>query len=97
MDGENFARGSILRVRMCNFLTYDDCEIFPGPRLNLVIGPNGSGKSSITHAICLACAGSADDIGKKFLLKVLCYFNLFNFGDSNRKSVRFIKVCKTWF
>eukprot|EP01042_Synura_sphagnicola_P016723 gene16723-21147_t len=57
-------RGSIRRVRMRNFLTYDDCEVFPGPKLNVVIGPNGSGKSSLTHAICLACVGSADDVGK---------------------------------
>lgn len=57
-------RGSIRRVRMRNFLTYDDCEVFPGPKLNVVIGPNGSGKSSLTHAICLACVGDTDDIGK---------------------------------
>jgi len=56
--------GSIYRVKMKNFLTYDECEVFPGPKLNVVIGPNGTGKSTMTHAICLACCGSAGDVGK---------------------------------
>jgi energy-coupling factor transporter ATP-binding protein EcfA2 len=56
--------GAIVRVRVKNFLTYDECEVFPGPKLNVVIGPNGSGKSTLTHAICLACCGSTGDIGK---------------------------------
>ncbi len=55
--------GSIIRVQVKNFLTYDECEVFPGPKLNVVIGPNGSGKSTLTHAICLACCGSTGDIG----------------------------------
>lgn len=59
-----YIRGSIIRVRMKNFLTYDDCEVTPGPKLNVVIGPNGTGKSAMTHAICLACGGSTGDIGK---------------------------------
>lgn len=42
---------------MHNFLTYDEVEVFPGPKLNVLLGPNGTGKSAITHAICLACAG----------------------------------------
>lgn len=44
-------------------MTNDDCEVFPGPRLNIVIGPNGTGKSTLTHAICLACCGTTGDIG----------------------------------
>ena len=59
-----FKPGSIFRVSMLNFLTYDECEVFPGPKLNVVIGPNGTGKSTLTHAICLACAGSTGDVGK---------------------------------
>eukprot|EP01031_Cornospumella_fuschlensis_P042804 gene42804-52305_t len=59
-----YIRGSIVRVRMKNFLTYDDCEVLPGPKLNVVIGPNGTGKSAMTHAICLACGGSTGDIGR---------------------------------
>ena len=52
---KGYARGSIIRCRMHNFLTYDDVEVFPGPKLNVLLGPNGTGKSAITHAICLAC------------------------------------------
>ena len=52
---KGYCRGSILRCRMRNFLTYDDAEVFPGPKLNVLLGPNGTGKSAITHAVCLAC------------------------------------------
>ena len=55
--------GSLVRVLMKNFLTYDDGEVFPGPRLNVILGPNGTGKSTITHAICLACGGSPTTVG----------------------------------
>ena len=59
-----FKKGSIIRVHMKNFLTYDYSMVFPGPRLNVILGPNGTGKSTITHAICLACAGSAATVGR---------------------------------
>jgi len=59
-----FRAGSIIRVRVKNFLTYDECEVFPGARLNIVIGPNGTGKSALTHAICLACGGNPGTIGR---------------------------------
>ncbi|KAJ1412511.1 hypothetical protein B484DRAFT_402263, partial [Ochromonadaceae sp. CCMP2298] len=59
-----FNPGSIVRIKMKNFLTYDECEIFPGPKLNVVLGPNGTGKSALTHAICLACVGSTGDVGR---------------------------------
>ena len=59
-----FRRGSVLRILLRNFLTFDDTEVFPGARLNVVLGPNGSGKSSITHAICLACGGSPAHVGR---------------------------------
>ena len=59
-----FKRGMLLRVKMKNFLTYDDCEVFPGPKLNVILGPNGTGKSTITHAVCLACAGTPATVGR---------------------------------
>ena len=34
-----FNNGSVIRVEMQNFLTFDKCEVFPGPRLNIVLGP----------------------------------------------------------
>ena len=49
---------------MVNFITYDEAEVFPGPRLNVVLGPNGTGKSTLTHAICLACAGKTSTVGR---------------------------------
>jgi hypothetical protein len=59
-----FTVGSVIRVSMKNFLTFDECEVFPGPRLNVVLGPNGTGKSSVTHAICLACGGAPKTVGR---------------------------------
>jgi chromosome segregation ATPase len=61
---KGFQVGSIVRVAMRNFLTYDDAIAFPGPQLNVVLGPNGSGKSALTHAICLACGGAPKSIGR---------------------------------
>ena len=43
LRNKGYRVGSIVRVKMINFLTYDDCEVFPGPRLNVILGPNGSG------------------------------------------------------
>ncbi|KAI4215610.1 MAG: hypothetical protein LQ351_002079, partial [Letrouitia transgressa] len=45
--------GSIVRVRLTNFVTYTAVEFSPGPSLNMVIGPNGTGKSTLVCAICL--------------------------------------------
>lgn len=33
-----YFKGSVIRVKMINFLTYDECEVFPGPRLNVILG-----------------------------------------------------------
>jgi chromosome segregation ATPase len=64
-----FKKGAILRVGMMNFLTYDECDVFPGPKLNIILGPNGTGKSTITHAICLACGGKPETLGRSTDLK----------------------------
>jgi chromosome segregation ATPase len=45
--------GSIVRVQLKNFVTYDFVEFRPGPYLNMILGPNGTGKSSIACALCL--------------------------------------------
>jgi hypothetical protein len=45
--------GSIVRVKLVNFVTYTSAEFHPGPSLNMVIGPNGTGKSTLVCAICL--------------------------------------------
>ena len=43
-----YKKGSILRVLMKNFLTYDACEVFPGPKLNL-------GKVHYLFMLCGVC------------------------------------------
>ena len=45
--------GTIVRIKLENFVTYTFVEVYPGPSLNMVIGPNGTGKSTIVCAICL--------------------------------------------
>ncbi|XP_053558489.1 structural maintenance of chromosomes protein 5 [Bombina bombina] len=59
-----FVEGSIVRIKMENFLTYDTCEVFPGPHLNMIVGANGTGKSSIVCALCLGLAGKTSFIGR---------------------------------
>uniref|UniRef100_A0A670ZYQ5 Structural maintenance of chromosomes protein 5 n=1 Tax=Pseudonaja textilis TaxID=8673 RepID=A0A670ZYQ5_PSETE len=44
--------------------TYDNCVVFPGPHLNMIVGANGTGKSSIVCAICLGLAGKPSFIGR---------------------------------
>ncbi|KAF7312005.1 Purine nucleoside phosphorylase [Mycena indigotica] len=52
-DVDGYIPGSIVRIKLHNFVTYDDVEFCPGPHLNMIFGPNGTGKSSIACAICL--------------------------------------------
>ncbi|KAJ6669575.1 hypothetical protein lerEdw1_000124 [Lerista edwardsae] len=59
-----FVEGSIVRIAMENFLTYDSCEVYPGSNLNMIVGANGTGKSSIVCAICLGLAGKPSIIGR---------------------------------
>ena len=51
--------GSILRVKLTDFVTYTAVEFSPGPSLNMVIGPNGTGKSTLVCAICLGLGWGA--------------------------------------
>ncbi|NXU11728.1 SMC5 protein, partial [Pardalotus punctatus] len=44
--------------------TYNVCEVYPGPNLNVVLGANGTGKSSIVCAICLGLAGKPSFLGR---------------------------------
>jgi hypothetical protein len=56
---EEYQPGSIVRVKLENFVTYTAVEFFPGPSLNMVIGPNGTGKSTLVCAICLGLGWKA--------------------------------------
>lgn len=49
----SYIPGSIVRIQLRNFVTYDWVEFRPGPYLNMILGPNGTGKSSIACAIAL--------------------------------------------
>ncbi|XP_070543706.1 structural maintenance of chromosomes protein 5-like [Ptychodera flava] len=57
-------KGSIVRLKMENFMIYDNCQFQPGPHLNVLIGPNGTGKSTIVCAICLVLAGKTSLLGR---------------------------------
>ncbi|KAK9915722.1 hypothetical protein WJX75_003203 [Coccomyxa subellipsoidea] len=61
---ERFEKGSIIKIRVKNFMTYDEAVFKPGPRLNLVLAPNGTGKSSLTCALCLGLAGHQNLLGR---------------------------------
>lgn len=61
---EDFSRdvhqpGSLVRVKLRNFVTYTSVEFYPGPSLNMIIGPNGTGKSTLVCAICLGLGWSS--------------------------------------
>lgn len=66
-----FKRGSIVRMRMHNFVTYDDCELYPGPRLNVIMGPNGSGKSTIVCGLALGLGGTTNVCISNHLIVIL--------------------------
>jgi len=63
-SGTKFQVGSIVRVKLIDFVTYARAEFFPGPNLNMVIGPNGTGKSSLVCAICLGLGWGPIHLGR---------------------------------
>ncbi|MCJ1308741.1 Structural maintenance of chromosomes protein 5 [Agyrium rufum] len=56
--------GSIVRIKLTNFVTYSAVEFFPGPSLNMVIGPNGTGKSTLVCAICIGLGWDTVTLGR---------------------------------
>ncbi|KAI9044953.1 DNA repair ATPase SMC5 [Aspergillus affinis] len=56
--------GSIVRIKVTDFVTYTSAEFFPGPKLNMVIGPNGTGKSTLVCAICLGLGWGPQHLGR---------------------------------
>ncbi|PVI05992.1 hypothetical protein DM02DRAFT_56193 [Periconia macrospinosa] len=58
-DGDDIHMpGSLVRVKLTNFVTYTAAEFNLGPSLNMIIGPNGTGKSTLVCAICLGLGWS---------------------------------------
>ena len=58
----NYDQGSIMLIRMVNFMHYSDITIRPLPGFNVLLGHNGSGKSAIVNAICIGLGGSIDTL-----------------------------------
>jgi chromosome segregation ATPase len=63
-DDAAFHPGSIIRVKLKNFVTYTAAEFHLGPSLNMIIGPNGTGKSTLVCAICLGLGWSSEHLGR---------------------------------
>ncbi len=61
---DEYLDGSILFIRLKDFVTYDYCEFAPGPRLNMLLGPNGSGKSSIVSAVAIGLGFPTSILGR---------------------------------
>ena len=59
-----FQPGSLIRVKLKNFVTYTAAEFHLGPSLNMVIGPNGTGKSTLVCAICLGLGWGSEHLGR---------------------------------
>lgn len=61
---DSFQPGSLVRVKLKNFVTYTAAEFHLGPSLNMVIGPNGTGKSTLVCAICLGLGWGSEHLGR---------------------------------
>jgi predicted nucleic acid-binding Zn-ribbon protein len=61
---DEFQAGSLVRVKLKNFVTYTAAEFHLGPSLNMVIGPNGTGKSTLVCAICLGLGWGSEHLGR---------------------------------
>ncbi|KAF2829786.1 P-loop containing nucleoside triphosphate hydrolase protein [Ophiobolus disseminans] len=59
-----FQPGTLVRVKLRNFVTYTAAEFHLGPSLNMVIGPNGTGKSTLVCAICLGLGWASEHLGR---------------------------------
>ncbi|KAK3938407.1 SMC5-like protein [Diplogelasinospora grovesii] len=64
LPSAEFQPGAIVRVRVKNFVTYEEAEFHLGPHLNMIIGPNGTGKSSLVCAICLGLGYPTSVLGR---------------------------------
>lgn len=61
---EAYPIGSILRIKLVNFVTFSQCTLNPGPSLNMIIGPNGSGKSTLIAALAIGLGWPPSVLGR---------------------------------
>lgn len=64
LTDDEFQSGTLIRVKLENFVTYTAAEFHLGPSLNMIIGPNGTGKSTLVCAICLGLGWSSEHLGR---------------------------------
>jgi structural maintenance of chromosomes protein 5 len=64
LDLGKYPVGSILRIKLANFVTFKQCIFNPGPALNMIIGPNGSGKSTIVAALAIGLGWPPSVLGR---------------------------------
>lgn len=60
----DYKDGSLIKLKLQNFVTYKLTEFTLSPSLNMIIGPNGSGKSTFVCAVCLGLSGKTEFIGR---------------------------------
>lgn len=65
---DGYIVGSIVRVRLENFVTYDFTEFAPGPYLNMIIGPNGTGKSTIVCGMAIGLGWQPKMLGRASII-----------------------------
>lgn len=61
-----------MRVEVKNFMTYAECVIEPGPKLNLVLGPNGERRTLPFMACAHRALNEADSVPWPLLLTPPC-------------------------
>ena len=52
-----FGNGTIMKVKVTNFMCHQNLEVEFGPRINFIVGENGSGKSAVLTAL-MVCLGT---------------------------------------
>ncbi|XP_056638861.1 structural maintenance of chromosomes protein 5 isoform X1 [Diorhabda sublineata] len=90
--------GSIRKIEVRNFVTYSHVELYPGPKLNMIIGPNGTGKSTMVAAIILGLGGNPKVVGRGHKIseyvKHNCEVAVINISLQDNEDNKFIKVTR---